>query len=193
MEQNSESWYEWRRNGLGASDAPIILGKSKYSTPRELFLEKCGLAPPKPVNEFITSLGHRFEPRALAYYNLMNDTNFTPQVVEMEEYGWLRASLDGQDINVTETPQMEIKYVGKKKIDDARTGTIDPAHWIQLQHQMMVTGANKCIYLCYTLEGHKNLDEIHYLPIDYDEKFVLNDMWPKLFEFWERVKKKEWK
>lgn len=184
MEQNTESWHAWRQQGLGASDAPIIMGESKYMSAQELFLEKTGQAPPKPVNEFITNLGHKFEPRARAYYNLMVDAEFEPQVVQMEEYDWLRASLDGL---YGEQP-LEVKYVGQAKLDAARAGNVELSHWIQMQHQMMVTGAMSCIYLCYTLDkAYKRIDEIHYHQVSYDDQYVQKKLWPRLFDFWSRV------
>ena len=186
MEQNSDTWYQWRREGIGASDAPVIMGKSKYQTREDLFLEKTGQAEPKPVNSFITELGHRFEPRARAYVNLMLDMEYQPQVVEMEAYKWLRASLDGWD----DPDVLEIKYVGLEKITKARDeDEIPEDHWIQVQHQMMVTGAIKCLYCCYTLEAdRKSIDEIHYDWIFYDRDFVINTLWPELVRFWEEVR-----
>ena len=190
IEQNSEDWYEWRRNGIGASDAPIIMGESKHATPHELFLEKVGLEPPKPVNEFITSLGHRFEPRALAYINLKEDKAYRPKIVEMMEYPWLRASLDG----FYQTETLEIKYVGAAKLKAAmEESLVDLTHWIQMQHQMMVTGVAQCVYLCYTLrEDYRDIDEIHYHSVPYDSEYVQGVLWPELFRFWEMVKAKEW-
>lgn len=40
LKQNSADWTEWRKSGLGASDAPIIMEKSPWSTPYKLYLEK---------------------------------------------------------------------------------------------------------------------------------------------------------
>lgn len=188
MEQNTESWEEWRRSGLGASDAPIVMGISKYQKPIDLFQIKLGLKEYKP-NAFITDLGHKFEPRARAYINLLNDWEYEEKVVEMEEYPWLRASLDGWD---GETP-CEIKYVGKKKIDDARLGNLDQTHWVQMQHQMMVTGSSKCLYVCYTLADYKEIDDIFWCEIPYDKDYVLDTLWPELFKFWEMVKGKEFR
>lgn len=188
MEQNSESWESWRLQGLGASDAPIVMGESKYLKPIDLFQIKLGLKEYKP-NEFIVGLGHRFEPRARAHINLMNDFDFEPKIVEMAEYPWLRASLDGWD----GTNPCELKYVGKKKIDAMRVGDYDNSHWIQMQHQMMVTGSEKCLYVCYTLDKeYRSIDEIDMVWIPYDREYVLDTLWPELYNFWECVKNKEW-
>jgi putative phage-type endonuclease len=185
MEQNTESWEAWRQNGIGASDSPIIMGKSKYLKPEELLQIKLGLKVYQP-NVFITSLGHKFEPRARAQYNILNDTSYQPTVVEMADYPWLRASLDG----FYQSEPMEIKYVGQKKFDAAESGDIEESHYIQMQHQMMVTGSLSCKYLAYTLtKDRQNLDQILTKTIRYNPIYVQDIMFPRLYAFWEEVKK----
>ncbi|GHU60612.1 hypothetical protein FACS1894171_2310 [Clostridia bacterium] len=41
-----EKWLDWRRKGIGGSDASIVCGISQYKTPVELFMEKTGQSPP---------------------------------------------------------------------------------------------------------------------------------------------------
>ena len=43
MQQNTEEWLEFRRDKIGASDAPIIMGKSPWKTPHQLWEEKIGV------------------------------------------------------------------------------------------------------------------------------------------------------
>lgn len=184
MNQNTESWESWRLTGIGSSDAPIIMEASPYLKPDELLDIKLGKAKYEP-NSYITELGHRFEPRAIAHINIMTGKLFKPQLVEMAEYSWLRASLDGKYQNET----LEAKYVGAKKFQKAKEeGIVCLDHWIQMQHQMMVCGTNEAIYLCYTLdENKKDIDEIHWHQVPYDKEYVLNELWPAEFHFWERV------
>ena len=51
---------EVRKQGLGASEIPAILGKHPYKTPLDVLLEKRGEAPPFEGNEY-TEAGHDFE------------------------------------------------------------------------------------------------------------------------------------
>ena len=39
-----EQWLEWRRKGIGGSDASIVCGINKYRSPIELWLDKTGQA-----------------------------------------------------------------------------------------------------------------------------------------------------
>ena len=41
---NRQEWLEARRKGLGGSDIAAIMGISKWSTPRDSYLEKQGVA-----------------------------------------------------------------------------------------------------------------------------------------------------
>ena len=40
IEQNTEEWFKYRNSGIGASEAPIILGLSPYKTRIELYEQK---------------------------------------------------------------------------------------------------------------------------------------------------------
>ncbi len=188
MQQNTQSWEAWRSEGIGASDAPIIMGKSKYLKPIELFHIKLGLKKYQP-NSFITSLGHEFEPKARAMFNLLHDSEYQPKLVEMKQYSWLRASLDGWD---NKTP-MEIKYIGAKKMTALKAGQVDLSHWIQVQHQMMVTGSTKAIYVGYTLNKERSrIEDLYAKEVDYSPFYVQDTLWPELYCFWQRVKAKDW-
>lgn len=43
LSQGTPEWHEWRKNGIGGSDATVVEGISPYRTPRQLFYEKKGL------------------------------------------------------------------------------------------------------------------------------------------------------
>ena len=42
LEQGTPAWLEWRSQGLGASDAPTIMGENPWKRAAELLDEKCG-------------------------------------------------------------------------------------------------------------------------------------------------------
>ena len=37
LQQNTPEWHRWRKQGLGASDAPVIMGDAAFKTPRTLW------------------------------------------------------------------------------------------------------------------------------------------------------------
>jgi predicted phage-related endonuclease len=44
LQQNTSEWHRWRQQGLGASDAPVIMGDAAFKTPRMLWSIKTGRA-----------------------------------------------------------------------------------------------------------------------------------------------------
>ena len=42
LQQNTPQWHHWRQQGLGASDAPVIMGEAAFKTPRMLWSIKTG-------------------------------------------------------------------------------------------------------------------------------------------------------
>src|ERR1700746_3475436 len=44
LQQNTPQWHRWRQQGLGASDAPVIMGEAAFKTPRMLWSIKTGRA-----------------------------------------------------------------------------------------------------------------------------------------------------
>jgi len=50
-----DTWLEWRRLGLGASDIAGILGISPWASPWSVWADKAGLLPPEPENEYMAA------------------------------------------------------------------------------------------------------------------------------------------
>lgn len=61
-----KEWLEWRKLGLGASDAPVVMGVSPWKTRHQLWLEKTGQKVDEPTNQYILDKGHAMEPKARA-------------------------------------------------------------------------------------------------------------------------------
>src|SRR5688500_4639250 len=58
--EKRKKWLEERKNGIGGSEAPIVLGVSKFATPLDLFTEKLGLRP-EPIQTERMKWGLRLE------------------------------------------------------------------------------------------------------------------------------------
>ena len=120
MQQNTDQWLEWRRKGLGASDACIIMNKSPWKTPFQLWEEKLGLGE-KFEGNFATEFGHRMEPKIRADFELRYGFEAPPVLAVHEEYKFLKASLDGYNdkLNVV----LEIKAPGRVDHATAKSGS----------------------------------------------------------------------
>lgn len=181
IQQNTPEWLEMRRNYIGASDAPIIMGVSPWKTEHQLWEEKLGLRESQYTNAAMQR-GHEFEPIALAAYNAYTGKNASPQVVFHEERKYMMASLDG--LSQDGSTVLEIKCPGKKDHDIAASGKVPEKYYPQLQHQLATIQLNIVHYFSY-LNG-----EFHLVEVPRDDEYI-----EKLFcreeAFWKKVQKWE--
>jgi len=182
MEQNSDQWLEWRRKGLGASDAPIVMGVSPWKTPFQLWEEKLGIKGNDGGN-WATQRGHEFEPKAKAWFEMMMNMDFPDTLAVHEKYEWLRASLDGynKDANIF----IEIKYCGKEDFENALKGIVPEKYIPQVQDQFLVTGAEKGYYVC--TDGERYC----FIELKPDTEYITKELFPKMEAFWNNVLKKK--
>ena len=152
LDQKSDAWKQWRATGIGASDAPIILDLSPHMKPHTLWEIKCGLRQGKPFSSFVEERAQNVENAARAYVEMEIGKNYPPVCMEDVERPWMKASLDGfcQELNSL----LEAKWVASGK----ETGLIVAHHWIQLQHQMAVSGCDDAIYV-------RSNDGVRFFPV----------------------------
>ena len=50
-DMSHEQWLEERRNAIGGSDAPSVIGVNPYSSPYAVYCDKLGMLPAKEENE----------------------------------------------------------------------------------------------------------------------------------------------
>lgn len=163
LTQNTPEWLEFRKNKLGASDAPIIMGDSPWCSPSQLWERKIGITPDQTEN-FAMREGKELEPVARESFNKIMGKVYTPYVVQHETFEWMIASLDG--LSLCEKCAVEIKCPGREAHLSALAGKV-PAYYIpQLQHQLAVTGLDMIYY--YSYDGKQNACiEVHR-----DEKMI---------------------
>ncbi len=146
FKQKSNEWLEWRRQGIGASDAPIVLGLSKYMKPHKLWMIKRGLSPEQRINAYVEERAQKVENAARAWIEMEMGYNYPASCAESVKYPWMKASLDGWCYEIQSA--MEAKWVTAEAL-----GIKIPAgHWIQMQHQMAVYECDDIIY-CPSNDG----------------------------------------
>jgi putative phage-type endonuclease len=177
--QGTEEWHAWRRGGIGASDAPILLGISPYKKPHKLWSEKVGLVSADQGWKYVFERGHKIEAAARAYFEILNDQECPPICVELDDHPYIRASLDGY--NADGNFILEVKYVGK----DAMGEEIPSHHFAQLQHQMLVTGATDVTYIRSNTGTEFKIDSVAR-----DQAFI-DSLLQSEVEFWRRVVEKD--
>lgn len=138
--QGTSEWHDFRRQGIGASDAPVIEGNSPYKTPRQLYYEKCGmLEEDVDGKEFIFAKGHDVESTIRKHFFDLTGVEMKAVCAIHPKFDHIRASLDGYSPKLG---VLEAKYVGQETIRRARNNEIPPHHYTQIQHQLCVTGSD---------------------------------------------------
>jgi len=143
LEQGSQEWLDARKDHFCASEAPAVMSVNPYfpRNPTELAKQKLGY-----VNTFVSQAmkeGQRLEPIIRQQIKAQTGIGFVPAVMVKDKY---LASLDG--INLYGDIILEIKAPQSKNamVKWAMEGRVILAHQYQIQHQLMVSGADKCIY-----------------------------------------------
>lgn len=179
IEQKTPEWYQLRRNSIGASEAPIIMGISPYVTPFSLWEEKLGLRNNPQFENDAMKRGNELEIIARQHYNEEFQDDMKPVVVQSDEIPFLIASLDGMN---TLHDIMEIKYNKKTVHNNVRDKSVFPDHhFCQMQHQMFVTEQEQCLYVSANSEN-----DICYRKVYRDDKYI-TQMIDKLQQFWDKV------
>lgn len=143
VEQNSDAWHKARECRIGSSDIPIILGLSPWKTALELYEEKLGLRE-KQKGNYATSRGHSMEAVVRQKVEFKLNALFPATTFTRGRY---ISSLDGYD-SKTRTV-LEIKNPGIKSHAEAQDGKIPVIYYPQVQQQLFVSGAKRCVYASY--------------------------------------------
>jgi putative phage-type endonuclease len=178
FQQGSKDWLRWRKMGIGASDAPVIMGENPWKSAKYLLEEKLGKKKEWGGND-ATQNGQKNEPVIRQY--LVNKLGFEihPYCIESNEINWMKASLDG--ISNAGDRVFEIKFGKKVYADVSKTKIVPKYHYGQLQHILAITGLSFIDYCC----GWDGEQPIHFqVPRDDD---YINKLIEAEHLFWKMV------
>jgi|TARA_R100000093_G_scaffold71491_1_gene47427 putative phage-type endonuclease len=141
---NHQKWLDLRRGYIGASDAGAVLGFNPYRSAVDVYLDKIGQSDNLDDNLSML-IGREMEPTIKKLFEdyenvkVRNDNKIRLD----DQYEFLGTNLDG--VVVGETVPVEYKTA-------AVWDEIPDYYFCQIQHQMMVTGAEDC-YLAVLVLG----------------------------------------
>ena len=151
-----DQWLEWRRKGIGGSDAAIVLGISPFATARDLYFDKLGVVSYKDdkSNWVALQIGHLLEDLVAEIFH--KKTGFPIyQIKKMFYHPLYPYMLADVDYFVTlpsgETAILEIKttnYNGKDAWWMDGKETVPVNYEAQGRHYMAVTNLNHVFYCC---------------------------------------------
>lgn len=174
VEQGTEEWLEWRKNGICASDVAVIKGISPFGEPYDIYAAKV-----ENEEKYVTPAmrrGTQYEAEAREIAKEVFFTDFTPLCLESTLDPIQRASLDGWASSMV----LEIKVPSAKNFQNTRDKGV-PAHYeAQIQWQLAVAGLSLGI-LFYYFPENKDFT-YHFVHAD---KSYQNDLYQAAREFWE--------
>lgn len=174
INQRSEEWLLYRNNGIGSSDIAVIMGLNKYSSLNKLYMGKMGLSTPKR-NNFAMQRGVDYEKEALLWVSSALGVELLPICVEDEGDPWMRASIDGY--NVQQNLVVEIK-IPKPQNYAMQCDFLEDMHHCQVQWQMGITRGPG--YVC-VYSPEKSCGHLHEICID---TLYQDSMKKMAYDFW---------
>ena len=149
-----EQWLEWRRKGIGGSDASVVCGINKYRSPIELWLDKTGQTAFEEAGE-AAYWGTLLEPVVREEFTKRTGIEVKPlkQLLQHEDYPFMLANLDG----ICETPDHGTCIFEAKTASSFKAAEWDDKipdeYMLQVQHYMAVTGSHAA-YIAVLIGGN---------------------------------------
>ena len=145
--QGSKEWQDLRTKRFTASEAPAMMGASKYQTRTQLLDQKAtGLVPEVSEHQQrIFNEGHRTEAAARPIAERIIGEDLFPVTCEDDE-GRLLASMDG--LTMLGDAGFEHKLWNKNLVEQIENEDLAPHYTVQMDQQMLVSGAERILFVC---------------------------------------------
>lgn len=161
VQQGTAAWQALRAEHFTASEAPAMMGASKYQSRTDLLTQKkTGIVPEvSGATQRIFDQGHATEAAARPLVEELIGDELFP-IVGTE--GNLLASMDGATM-LCDT-LFEHKLWNAGLADQVRAGELEPHYYWQLEQQLLVSGAERVIFVCS--DGtRENFVHLEYRPV----------------------------
>ncbi len=191
-EMAGDDWHNLRKTGVGGSEAGVILGMSRYSSPLALWAEKTGRMPREEIDSEFAEMGTLLEPfirRELVGPYLSERIGIGVDIVEptamyqSKEWPWMLANVDGFVLYDGRTKGLEIKTGTSYQVKD--WGGVDgdelpDRYYAQVQHYMAVLGLD--LFFVFGVIGNQRLLR----SVPRNDRFIA-DLVERERAFWEAV------
>ena len=151
---NYEQWLEYRKQGIGGSDASVVCGINRYKAPIQLWLEKTNQIPSEEAGE-AAYWGTQLENLVRSEFSKRTGIKVKQvhYILQSEEHPFMLANLDG----ICEHPAFgtcgfEAKTASAYKTSEWEDAIPDE-YQLQIQHYMAVTGY-KGFYIAVLIGGN---------------------------------------
>jgi len=147
LQQGSQPWLDFRALHNTASEAPAMMGTSEKVRRDELLHAKVTKDEneiPDYVREVIFPKGHEVEKLARPFAEKIIGEDLFP-ITGVDDDDYLAASFDG--LNMLQTIAWECKQWNEGKAELVRQGIIPDEDLWQVVQLLIVSGAEKCLYM----------------------------------------------
>jgi predicted phage-related endonuclease len=144
--QGTKEWLGVRMSHFTASEAPMMMGVSKFFSRTQLLDHKKGWI--TEIDTFTQKRfdeGHRAEEMARPLAEQFADEDFVAVVGVLEDTKYL-ASFDGY--SMLGDVLFEHKGLNKVLAENVLNNVLAPEYYWQLEHQLLVSGADKVLFVC---------------------------------------------
>ncbi|MDJ0305108.1 lambda-exonuclease family protein [Dehalobacter sp.] len=138
---DNKEWLEWRKKGIGGSDASIACGLNRYKSPVELWMEKTGQIEPKESGE-AAYWGKIMEPLIRVEFVERTGLQIKPEysILQHSDHPFMLANLDGIVTDpINGNCVFEAKTASVYKSGEW-VENIPEEYQLQVQHYLSVTG-----------------------------------------------------
>ncbi|WP_025859074.1 YqaJ viral recombinase family protein [Pseudomonas sp. CHM02] len=145
VQQGTPEWLALRASHFTASEAPAMMGASKFQTRNDLLaMKKTGIVPDvTPQQQAAFDRGHATEEMARPLAEEDIGEELYPIVGTS---GNLLASMDGA--TMLGDVLFEHKLWNEKVATQIRAGELEPHYYWQLEQQLLVSGAERVLFVC---------------------------------------------
>jgi len=160
--QGSDQWLEARLNYLCASEAPVIMGESKFMTRNQLLDLKKGWQknPDSAFKKRLFEKGHENEDKARELLEV-ETLDYFPAIVMLSEVDGIEflASFDGLLSGRPSNLIFEHKDWNLTLAENVRNELLEPLYYWQLEHQCLVNNSDTVLFMCSdgTLENRVSM------------------------------------
>ena len=147
-------WLDYRKQGIGGSDAAVVCGISRYKSPVELWMEKTNQMPDQEAGE-AAYWGTQLESLVRTEFTKRTgiEVEHRMELLRSDEHPFMQANLDGTGVHPELGPCIfEAKTASAFKAGEWEDGIPDE-YFLQVQHYMAVTGY-KGTYIAALIGGN---------------------------------------
>lgn len=176
LEQGTVEWHAHRAQYRNASETPAVMGISPWVTSYLLWQYKTGRA--QQETTLPMRRGIELEPAARAAYEQISGAIMRPKVMVDGEYS---ASLDGITLDGDLIVEIKCPMKGRESElwKQVSAGRIPEHYALQVQHQLMVSGAMLAHF--YVFDGRQGLLlDVHPEPLKWAQ---IREAWDKFAEY----------